>query len=62
MESKEADPFNKGKEEVEGSKLSNVGWMKVCVDGLIPDVYATLTSPHMWDNMYCRPPNDIMKR
>lgn len=62
MESEEEDPFDEGEEEVEGSKLSDVGWMKVCVDGLIPDVYAALTSPHMWDNMYCRPPNEIMKR
>jgi len=56
----EDDPYDEGEEEIEGSRLADVGWMKVSVDELIPELYTTLTQNHLWDNYYLRPP-EIMR-
>lgn len=58
----EEDPFDEGEPEVEGSRLSDVGWMKVSPDGLVPGVYDILTRSAMWDVFYCRPPQEILRR
>lgn len=58
----EEDPLDEREPEVEGSRLSDVGWMKVSPDGLVPGVYDMLTRSAMWDVFYCRPPHEILRR
>ena len=43
----------------EGCTSHDVGWTRVSVDGLVPDVYETLLNDHMWDTFYVRPNEGI---
>ncbi|KAK8043415.1 hypothetical protein PG993_005845 [Apiospora rasikravindrae] len=43
--------------DMEGCKEEDVGWMKVQLTGLMPDMYADLRSPNLWDIQYIRPPD-----
>ena len=52
----EDDEYDEGEPEIEGSRRTDVGWMKVQVPHLIPGLYRTLIQDHSWDHMYCRPP------
>lgn len=53
----EDDPTDEGEEEFEGCRLFDVGWMRVCVDGLLPRVWVLLSPGHSgWDVNYVRPP------
>lgn len=53
--------LDEGEEEVEGSRLYDVGWMKAPIRGLVPEVYSILRTNHRWDHLYCRPPNEMMR-
>ncbi|KAK3110182.1 hypothetical protein LTR53_015798 [Teratosphaeriaceae sp. CCFEE 6253] len=55
------DEYDEGEPALEGSRLRDVGWMRVGVDSLVPETYATLTKGFMWDKLYCRPPK-VMER
>ena len=48
--------------ETEGRTTCDVGWMKVSVDGLVPDVYELLVKDQMWDVFYVRPNEGVMQR
>ena len=61
MKTRTKTTYDEGESEIEGSRLSDVGWMMVKVDSLIPETYATLIKGFMWDNIYCRPPQ-VMER
>lgn len=50
------DPTDDGEPPVEGRTLEDVGWMKLCVDGLAPEAYAELEPVHRWYEFYRRPP------
>lgn len=49
------DLRDEGELQIEGRTSYDVGWMKVSVDGLVPDVYETLANDQMWDVFYVRP-------
>jgi hypothetical protein len=51
----EDDEYDDLQPEVEGSRLTDVGWMKVRADSLI-QAYSLLQKVWMWDNFYTRPP------
>lgn len=51
----EEDLRDEGELQIEGRTSYDVGWMKVSVDGLVPDVYETLANDQMWDVFYVRP-------
>ena len=58
----EHDPRNEGEPEIEGRTSSDVGWMKVSVDGLVPEVYELLVRDQMWDVFYVRPNEGVCQR
>ncbi len=41
---------------IEGCTDQDVGWMKVQLVGLMPDLYASLRDPNLWHVQYMRPP------
>lgn len=49
------DPFDEGEEDVEGCKLSDVGWMRVGAGWLVPSLYRSLHVTD-WETCYTRPP------
>ena len=55
----EEDEYDDGEPELEGSRLHAVGWMKVKVESLIPEMYATLVKGFLWDTIYRRPPGVV---
>ena len=48
--------WDEGEPEIEGSRLHDVGWMRVNIPALYPDIYSLLDEDHMWDVGYMRPP------
>jgi hypothetical protein len=48
--------------ELEGRASLDVGWMKVAVQGLVPEVYETLVNDYMWHVFYVRPNQAVWKR
>jgi len=56
LDGEDTDPWDEGEEEVEGCKLYDVGWAKVGVASLYPEVYAMLIDDNRWHTHYCRPP------
>jgi hypothetical protein len=48
--------------ELEGRTSLDVGWMKVAVRGLVPEVYETLVNDYMWDVFYVRPNKGVWNR
>jgi hypothetical protein len=60
--SAEEDSQDEGEPETEGRTSRDVGWMKVSLDGLVPDVYETLVNDRMWDTSYVRPNEGVWKR
>ncbi|PVI00152.1 hypothetical protein DM02DRAFT_527606 [Periconia macrospinosa] len=42
---------------VEGCTEEDVGWMKMQLVGLIPELYANLRNPDSWHTYYLRPPH-----
>ena len=50
----EEDSRDEGELEIEGRTSYDVGWMKVSVDGLVPDVYEILANDQRWDDFYVR--------
>lgn len=52
----EREGIDDGESEIEGSRLSDIGWMKVSVDMLYPDLYSNLVNNDDWENLLCRPP------
>ncbi|KAI1733516.1 hypothetical protein F4680DRAFT_454891 [Xylaria scruposa] len=42
---------------IEGFTEKDVGWMKVQLVGLMPDFYANLRDPNLWNVQYIRPPD-----
>jgi hypothetical protein len=57
-----ADPWAEGAPQIEGRTSFDVGWMKVSVDGLVPEVYELLFRDQMWDVFYVRPNEGALKR
>ena len=55
-EGDEDDDFDEGEPEIEGSRLFDVGWMRIKVETLIPEMYDTMIKGFMWRKFYCRPP------
>jgi hypothetical protein len=55
FEDDEDDEYDDREVEIEGSRLNDVGWMKVRISSLI-EVYALLQRVWTWDNIYSRPP------
>lgn len=55
----EDDEYDEGELDIEGSRLHDVGWMKVKVESLLPEMYATLVKGFMWDKLYRRPPTIV---
>lgn len=55
-EDDDEDDYDEGEPEIEGSRLFDVGWMKVKVETLLPEMYETLIRAFLWDRFYCRPP------
>lgn len=53
---------DEGEPEVEGRTSFDVGWMKVSVDGLVPEIYEALVNDKMWDAFYVRPNEGARKR
>lgn len=47
--------FDENEEEIEGSRLYDVGWTRVEVDELIPECYLPLVQTSAWANLYNRP-------
>jgi hypothetical protein len=58
----EDDPQYGCEPEIEGRTTCDVGWMKVSVDGLVPDVYELLVKDQMWEVFYVRPNEGVMQR
>jgi hypothetical protein len=58
----EEDSQDEGEMEIEGRTSYDVGWMKVLVDGLVPDVYETLVNDQMWNAFYVRPNEGVWTR
>jgi hypothetical protein len=52
------DDYNEGHPEIEGSRLADVGWMKVRAGHLI-SAYSTLFRGWLWDDIYSRPPQVV---
>lgn len=55
------DPRDEGEPELEGRTSFDVGWMKISINGLVPDVYEMLVDDHMWDVFYVRPNEGVWK-
>lgn len=53
------DPADEGEAEVEGSKLYDVGWMKVNAVMLAPRTYNVMGGSG-WHANYRRPPKNVM--
>jgi hypothetical protein len=51
----EDDQFDDGEPEIEGSRLHDVGWMKLSAECHI-QAYAALQKVDLWDGRYLRPP------
>jgi hypothetical protein len=51
----EDDEYDDHEAEIEGSRLHDVGWMKVRADSLV-HAYSVLQKVVMWDRLYKRPP------
>ena len=51
------DPTDDGEPEIEGCKMQDVGWMKVCVHGLLPSAYSILQQSGAYYAVYTRPPH-----
>ena len=47
---------DESEEPVEGCRLYDVGWIKVRVERLVPDIYKDLLEHHHWYNYFKRPP------
>jgi len=56
------DQRDEGEPKIEGRTSRNVGWMKVSIEGLVPEVYETLVKDQMWDNFYVRPNEGVWQR
>lgn len=50
------DEYDKGEPEIEGSRLTDVGWLMVCAGSLVPETFAALIRSFVWDIKYRRPP------
>lgn len=55
------DPQDENEPEIEGRTSRDVGWMRVSVDGLIPELYEALVNDHIWDAFYVRPNEGVLK-
>lgn len=51
-----AGEYDEREPEIEGSRLYDVGWMRVKLYTLIPHLYQILIGPHSWDTVHSRPP------
>jgi hypothetical protein len=58
----ESEPQDENEPELEGRTSLDVGWIKVAVKGLVPEVYETLVNDYMWDVFYVRPNKGVWRR
>lgn len=58
----EGEPQDEGEPELEGRTSRDVGWMRVAVQGLVPEVHETLVNDMMWAVFYVRPNEGVWQR